>query len=62
MRAADGSLTGPGSPVMQGLIPLMLVFTLLPFGLVYLVLQIVALLLWWGFGLPLGIGGRYVFP
>ena len=30
MRAADGSLTGPGSPVMQGLIPLMLVFTLLP--------------------------------
>ena len=37
MRAADGSLTGPGSPVMQGLIPLMLVFTLLPslaFGLV----------------------------
>ena len=29
-RAADGSLTGPGSPVMQGMIPLMLVFTLLP--------------------------------
>jgi aminobenzoyl-glutamate transport protein len=30
MRAPDGSLTGPGSPVMQGLIPLMLVFTLVP--------------------------------
>ena len=30
MRAPDGSLTGPGSPVMQGLIPLMLVFTLGP--------------------------------
>lgn len=30
MRAPDGSLTGPGSPVMQGLIPLMLVLTLLP--------------------------------
>jgi aminobenzoyl-glutamate transport protein len=30
MRAADGSLTGPGSPVMQGLIPLMLLFTLAP--------------------------------
>jgi aminobenzoyl-glutamate transport protein len=30
MRASDGSLTGPGSPVMQGLIPLMLVFTLGP--------------------------------
>ena len=35
---------------------------LLPFGLLYLVLQIVMLLLWWGVGLPLGIGGRYVFP
>jgi aminobenzoyl-glutamate transport protein len=37
MRAPDGSLTGPGSPVMQGLIPLMLVFTLVPslaYGLV----------------------------
>jgi aminobenzoyl-glutamate transport protein len=37
MRAADGSLTGAGSPVMQGLIPLMLVFTLVPslaYGLV----------------------------
>ena len=30
MRASDGSLTGPGSPVMQGLIPLMLVLTLVP--------------------------------
>jgi len=30
MRAPDGSLTGPGSPLMQGLIPLMLVFTLVP--------------------------------
>jgi len=30
MRAPDGSLTGPGSPAMQGLIPLMLVFTLGP--------------------------------
>jgi p-aminobenzoyl-glutamate transporter AbgT len=35
---------------------------LLPFGLVYLLLQTVMLLLWWGAGLPLGIGGRYVFP
>jgi len=35
---------------------------LLPFGLVYLLLQIAMLLLWWGGGLPLGIGGRYVFP
>jgi aminobenzoyl-glutamate transport protein len=37
MRAPDGSITGPGSPVMQGLIPLMLVFTLVPslaYGLV----------------------------
>jgi aminobenzoyl-glutamate transport protein len=37
LRAPDGSLTGPGSPVMQGLIPLMLVFTLVPslaYGLV----------------------------
>lgn len=30
LRAPDGTLTGPGSPVMQGLIPLMLVFTLGP--------------------------------
>jgi p-aminobenzoyl-glutamate transporter AbgT len=62
---------------MQGLIPLVLAFCrryvtgfqvgtlmslLLPFGLVYLLLQTVMLLLWWGVGLPLGIGGRYVFP
>jgi aminobenzoyl-glutamate transport protein len=30
LRASDGSLTGPGAPLMQGLIPLMLVFTLVP--------------------------------
>jgi aminobenzoyl-glutamate transport protein len=35
---------------------------LLPFGLLYLVLQTGMLLLWWGFGLPLGIGGRYGYP
>ena len=35
---------------------------LLPFGLFYLVLQTGMLLLWWALGLPLGIGGRYVFP
>jgi aminobenzoyl-glutamate transport protein len=29
-RAPDGSVTGPGSPLLQGLIPVMLVFTLLP--------------------------------
>jgi aminobenzoyl-glutamate transport protein len=29
-RAPDGSLTGPGSPLMQALIPVLLVFTLLP--------------------------------
>ncbi len=34
MRAADGSLTGPGSPLMQGLVPLMLLFLLAP-SLVY---------------------------
>jgi aminobenzoyl-glutamate transport protein len=33
-----------------------------PLGAVYLALQIVLLLLWWGLGLPLGIGGRYVYP
>ena len=33
-----------------------------PLGLTYLVVQIVLLLLWWGFGLPLGVGGRYVYP
>ena len=35
---------------------------LLPFGVVFLVLQTGMVLLWWGLGLPLGIGGRYVFP
>jgi len=35
---------------------------LLPIGLLYLALQTAMLLLWWGVGLPLGIGGRYVFP
>ncbi len=35
---------------------------LLPFGLTYLVVQVGMLLVWWGFSLPLGIGGRYVFP
>ena len=34
---------------------------LLPFGVVYLLLQTAMLLLWWGLGLPLGIGGRYVY-
>jgi aminobenzoyl-glutamate transport protein len=34
----------------------------LPLGIVYLVLQTVMLLLWWGIGLPLGIGGHYVYP
>jgi aminobenzoyl-glutamate transport protein len=29
-RASDGSLTGPGSPLMQAMIPLLLVLTLLP--------------------------------
>jgi aminobenzoyl-glutamate transport protein len=33
-----------------------------PLGAVYLVLQIAMLLLWWGLGLPLGIGGHYVYP
>src|SRR5512139_2389715 len=33
-----------------------------PLGTAYLVLQIAMLLLWWGLGLPLGIGGRYVYP
>ena len=35
---------------------------LLPFGVIYLALQVVMLLLWWGLGLPLGIAGRYVYP
>ena len=35
---------------------------LLPFGMTYLVLQTVLLLLWWALGLPLGIGSRYTYP
>ena len=35
---------------------------LLPFGVVYLALQVAMLLVWWLFGLSLGIGGRYVYP
>ena len=73
MRAPDGSLTGSGSPILQALIPLVLAFCrryvtgfgvgtlmslLLPFGVVYLALQVAMLLAWWGLGLPLGIGGR----
>jgi aminobenzoyl-glutamate transport protein len=34
----------------------------LPFGIAYLVLQTVVLLIWWGAALPLGIGARYVYP
>jgi aminobenzoyl-glutamate transport protein len=34
----------------------------LPFGSVYLLLQMIVLLLWWATGLPLGIGARYTFP
>jgi len=34
----------------------------LPLGIVYLALQTVMLLMWWGIGLPLGIGGHYVYP
>jgi aminobenzoyl-glutamate transport protein len=35
---------------------------LLPMGAAYLVLQTVLLLLWWGAGMPLGMGGRYTYP
>jgi aminobenzoyl-glutamate transport protein len=35
---------------------------LLPFGIVYMALQTVVLLLWWMLGLPLGIEGKYVYP
>jgi aminobenzoyl-glutamate transport protein len=35
---------------------------LLPFGTLYLLLQIGMLLAWWAFGLPLWIGGHYVVP
>jgi aminobenzoyl-glutamate transport protein len=34
----------------------------LPFGIAYLIVQTGMLLLWWGLGLPLGIGARYVYP
>ena len=34
LRAPDGSLTGPGSPLMRGMIPILLLLTLLP-SLVY---------------------------
>ena len=34
----------------------------LPFGITYLILQTTILLLWWGFGLPLGIGSAYTYP
>jgi aminobenzoyl-glutamate transport protein len=33
-----------------------------PLGVTYLLMQTVLLLLWWGLGLPLGIGGSYVYP
>jgi aminobenzoyl-glutamate transport protein len=33
-----------------------------PLGALYLTLQVVLLLVWWTFGLPLGIGGRYAYP
>ncbi len=35
---------------------------LVPFGVVYLVVQTGVLLLWWEIGLPLGIDGRYAYP
>lgn len=34
----------------------------LPFGTAYLVMQVILLMVWWAFGLPLGIGGRYQSP
>lgn len=34
----------------------------LPFGITYLILQTAMLLLWWGLGLPLGIGSAYTYP
>jgi aminobenzoyl-glutamate transport protein len=33
-----------------------------PFGTTYLLLQTGLLLLWWGLGLPLGVGSRYGYP
>ncbi|MBI5646490.1 MAG: AbgT family transporter [Ignavibacteriae bacterium] len=35
---------------------------LLPLGIMYLLVEIVLLLCWWGLGLPLGIGSRYTYP
>jgi len=34
----------------------------LPFGITYLFLQTTMLLIWWGLGLPLGVGASYTFP
>lgn len=34
----------------------------LPFGVAYLILQTTLLLIWWGLGLPLGIGSAYTYP
>jgi len=34
----------------------------LPFGIAYLLLQTTLLLIWWGLGLPLGIGSAYTYP
>jgi aminobenzoyl-glutamate transport protein len=34
----------------------------LPFGTTYLILQTAMLLIWWGLGLPLGIGSSYTYP
>lgn len=33
-----------------------------PLGVTYLLMQTIVLLVWWGLGLPLGVGGRYVYP
>ena len=35
---------------------------LVPFGLMYLLVQVGMFLLWWQIGLPLGMGGRYTYP
>jgi aminobenzoyl-glutamate transport protein len=34
----------------------------LPFGVMYLAMQTVLLLVWWAVGLPLGVGATYVYP
>ena len=47
---------------MKGLGLGTLMSLVLPFGSVYLLLQMIVLLLWWATGLPLGIGARYTFP